>query len=65
MVGGNGSILMTKDGGNSFTTQVYNTSQGINKLNKVMIFNTDIGYIIGDGSTLLYSNSGGEEKVIQ
>ena len=60
LVGGNGSILMTKDGGNSFTTQVYNTSQGVNKLNKVMIFNTDIGYIIGDGSTLLYSNSGGE-----
>ena len=60
LVGGNGSILMTKDGGNSFTTQIYNTSLGVNKLNKVMIFNTDIGYIIGDGSTLLYSNSGGE-----
>src|SRR5690606_12142775 len=57
VVGANGTILKTTDGGQTWMQKSSGTTNG---LNKVQFATSEIGYIIGDGGTLLRTIDGGE-----
>ena len=60
VIGNNGTILKTTDGG---VTWQQKTSGTIKLLNKVHFSNANIGYIIGDQGTLLKTSDGGENWI--
>ncbi|MFA7687568.1 MAG: YCF48-related protein [Moheibacter sp.] len=57
VVGANGTILKTTDGGETWYQKPSGTANG---LNKVQFPTPDIGYIIGDSGVLLKTMDGGE-----
>ena len=56
IVGENGLIIKTINGGNNWTTQTSNTT---NSLNSVLFINADTGFAVGDGGTILKTINGG------
>ena len=56
IVGENGLIIKTIDGGNNWSTQTSNTT---NSLNSVLFINADTGFAVGDGGTILKTLNGG------
>ncbi len=59
VVGNNGTVMLTKDGGNSFSIQAINSTVGTENLLGISIVDSDYGYIVGTSGTILFTNRGG------
>lgn len=62
VVGQNGKILKTTNGGNSWISRTSGTS---NSLESIFFVNPDIGWIVGGSGTILKSNDGGNTWIKQ
>ena len=60
-VGEMGSIIKTIDAGNSWQAQVSGAGQ---RLNDVAFLDMDYGFAVGDGGTILKTESGGEPPIL-
>lgn len=58
IVGENGLVLVTENGGQTWSTKVSNTTQ---TLNDVFFINSSIGWAVGTNGTILRSSSQGEK----
>ncbi|MCE7737424.1 MAG: ABC transporter permease subunit [Candidatus Heimdallarchaeota archaeon] len=61
VVGNDGSIYLTKDGGNVFTKQKINDTIDAN-INAIAMVDGTVGYAVGDASLLLFTNREGIAK---
>lgn len=62
IVGKNGSIRKSTDGGESW---ISNTSGTSNDLNSIKFFDSNLGMCVGDAGTVLLSTDGGENWITQ
>ncbi len=64
-VGDNGSIFLSKNGGNDWEQQNNNPDSQKNRLNSLWGFSDKALFAVGDGGTILFSDNGGNTWVQQ